>query len=450
MPYQEAKRDIYTVSRLNREVNQLLQSGFPQIWLEGEISNLVRASSGHLYFSLKDQEAQIRAAMFRNRNLYLNFKPANGMQVLIRARIGLYEPRGDFQIVAEEMEESGDGTLRRAFDALKTRLAAEGLFDSQRKKPLPGLPHRIGVLTSATGAAIRDVLITLKRRFPLIPVLLYPIHVQGEAAAGDICKTLALADKRQDCDVLLLVRGGGSLEDLQAFNEERVARAIAGCRIPVVTGIGHATDFTIADLVADHRAATPTAAAECITPAYQEWLENLNTLRKHLHSQLRVLLQRQHTKLAALNRHLKLLHPLQRLQHQAQFLDELEKRLLKGCLHSIADRRQDSMRLNDRLRFHSPRNLLIKLQNRSNYAREKLYTLSQHNIAWQKQRLNQVLQTLETVSPLSTLQRGYALVNKSSDQSLITDQAQVLAHEMLLVRLAKGRLLVTVKKKYDT
>lgn len=445
----ELKRNIYTVSRLNREVNQLLQSGFPLIWLEGEISNLTRPSSGHLYFSLKDAQAQIRAAMFRNRTPYLGFKPQNGMEVRVRARIGLYEPRGDFQIIVEHIEEAGDGALRQAFEALKTRLSTEGLFNPERKKQLPELPHRIGVITSPTGAAIRDVLSVLKRRFPLIPILLYPVQVQGDAAVADINAALELADKRQDCDVLLLVRGGGSLEDLQAFNEERVARAITTCRIPIVTGIGHEIDFTIADFVADHRAATPSAAAECVTPSDREWLNNLNNLCKRLYSQLHTLTHDNHTRLTALNRHLKLLHPLQRLEHQTQRLDELENRLLKNGHQTITQKQHQYTRLSDQLNFHSPQRRLTELGNRHRYFSEKLQTLGQQQIIQQQQHLNHVMQTLDAVSPLATLQRGYAIVTQPLNQVLVTNHEQVKQEEVLLVQLAKGKLSVKVEKKHN-
>ena len=270
----ESIREIFTVSDLNREARELLEGHFPLVWVEGEISNLARPSSGHIYFSLKDEAAQVRCAMFKMRNRLLNFQPENGQQVLARARISLYEARGDFQLIIEHMEETGDGALRRQFELLKHKLFEEGLFDESHKRELPSLPTRLGVITSPSGAAIRDILSVLKRRFPGIPILIYPVPVQGNEAPPAIIDAIKTAGIRKDCDLLILARGGGSLEDLWAFNDESVARAIYHCPIPVVTGIGHEIDFTIADFVADFRAPTPSAAAEYISPDQNEWLEN--------------------------------------------------------------------------------------------------------------------------------------------------------------------------------
>ena len=261
-PQGTAGRDIFSVSRLNREVRRLLEQGFARIWLEGELSNIARPSSGHLYFTLKDAGAQIRGAMFRNRSQSLRFNPDAGLQVLVRARVSLYEPRGDYQLIVEHMEEAGDGALRREFEELKNRLAEEGLFAAEAKQALPVLPECVGVITSPSGAAIRDVLSVLRRRFPAIPVLIYPVAVQGKAAAAGIAESIRRAATRGDCDVLILTRGGGSLEDLWPFNEEVVARAIFDCRLPVVSAIGHEIDFTISDIVADQRAPNPSAPAE--------------------------------------------------------------------------------------------------------------------------------------------------------------------------------------------
>src|SRR5580700_5001795 len=271
-PSARPDRDVYSVSRLNREVRTLLERGFGMIWLEGEISNFSRPSSGHWYFSMKDAGAQVRCAMFRQRNMLCAFTARDGQKVLLRARIGLYEPRGEFQLLVEHMEDAGLGALKRQFDELAAKLAAEGLFAPERKRPLPALPKRIGVITSPSGAAIHDILHVLARRFAAIPVLLYPVAVQGAAAAAEIIAALALAGRRAECDVLILARGGGSLEDLWAFNDEALARAIVASPIPVITGIGHEIDFTIADFAADVRAPTPSAAAELVVPDAEEWL----------------------------------------------------------------------------------------------------------------------------------------------------------------------------------
>src|SRR5690606_35272474 len=267
------EREILSVSQLNRRAKQLLETHLPLLWVEGELSNVSQPSSGHWYFTLKDDQAQVRCAMFRNRNMLVRFKPQQGQQVLVRARVSLYEGRGDYQLIAEHMEEAGTGALQRAFEALKAKLGAEGLFDEARKRPIPTLPRHIGVITSPTGAAIRDVLTVLERRFPSIPVTVIPVAVQGKESAPQIVRALELANRCGLFDVLLLTRGGGSLEDLWSFNEEAVARAVAASQLPVVCAVGHEVDFSIADFVADLRAPTPSAAAELMTPDGEDWLE---------------------------------------------------------------------------------------------------------------------------------------------------------------------------------
>jgi exodeoxyribonuclease VII large subunit len=295
-------RDVYTPSRLNREARMLLERGLPALWIEGEISNLSRPSSGHWYFSLKDEAAQIRCAMFRQRNLLARFTPKDGMHVQARGRVSLYEQRGDYQFILDYIEEAGEGALRRKFEVLKAKLAAEGLFNVENKRPLPKLPRRIGVITSPTGAALRDILHVLKRRFCTIPVLVYPVQVQGAAAAPQIASAIRLACERADCDVLILARGGGSLEDLWAFNEEIVARAIHACTIPLISGVGHEVDFTIADFVADVRAPTPTGAAELVVPDCAEWSRSLTMIERRLTGTLRRLLNERAQRFAWLKR----------------------------------------------------------------------------------------------------------------------------------------------------
>ena len=326
--YPVAQRDVYTVSRLNRSARAILEGSFPLLWVEGEISNLSRPSSGHWYFSLKDEAAQVRCAMFRNRNMYMNVTPQNGDQVLLRVQVSLYENRGDYQLIVEHLEEAGDGALRRAFDLLKQRLAKEGLFDAARKRPLPALPRRIGVITSPHGAALRDVLSVLRRRYPAIPVLIYPTAVQGASAAQDVAATIRLASARNECDVLIVARGGGSLEDLWAFNEEVVARALHACTIPVVTGVGHETDFTIADFVADQRAPTPSVAAEMVSPNRAEWQRRLTQLKQRVAGFMTAKLADGQRTLHWLTTRLQ--HPAQRLARQAQRMDELELRLQRA------------------------------------------------------------------------------------------------------------------------
>src|SRR6202142_4295411 len=275
-------RDVYSVSRLNREVRVLLERGFGSLWLEGEISNFSRPSSGHWYFSLKDAAAQVRGAMFRQRNMLCSFTARDGQKVLVRARVGLYEPRGEYQLIIDHMEDAGLGALKRQFEELSARLNLEGLFAAERKRPLPSLPRRIGVITSPTGAAVRDIVHVLARRFPAAAVLIYPVSVQGAQAAAEIVAALESAGVRAECDVLILARGGGSLEDLWAFNDERLARAIVASPIPVITGIGHEIDFTIADFAGDVRAPTPSAAAELVVPDVEEWLNSFGRLGARL------------------------------------------------------------------------------------------------------------------------------------------------------------------------
>ena len=321
-PIATPSRDIYSVSRLNREVRAVLEASFPLLWVEGEISNLARPSSGHIYFSLKDEQCQVRCAMFRMQRSRLRFSPDNGKRVLVRARVGLYEGRGEFQLIVEHMELFGEGALRQAFELLKQKLAAEGLFDSTNKKPLPALPTRIGVITSPSGAAIRDILSVLGRRFPSIPVVVYPAAVQGDAAPGELMSAIDAAVRRDECDVLIIGRGGGSLEDLWAFNDEQLARKIAGCPIPVVSAVGHEIDFTIADFVADLRAPTPSGAAEIVVPDRDDWLRAVNSLATRIARQAQRAIEDRAQALDWLNRRLLQSSPQRTLhrQHSARHL----------------------------------------------------------------------------------------------------------------------------------
>ena len=288
------QRDIFTISRLNSEVRAVLEGSFPLVWVEGEISNIASPRSGHLYFSLKDAHAQVRCALFRPKRQLLRFEPSNGAQVLARARIGFYEPRGDFQLIIEHLEPAGAGSAQREFEALKQRLQSEGLFDNERKQPLPAFPQRLGVVTSPSGAAIRDVIKVLRRRAPHIPVTIFPAQVQGKGAAEELLQALEIALQRADCDVLLLTRGGGSVEDLAAFNDERLARAVAAAGIPIVSAVGHEIDFTITDFVADRRAPTPSAAAELISPDAAALLQTIDKLSQRIKSGMRRRLQAEH------------------------------------------------------------------------------------------------------------------------------------------------------------
>ena len=441
------EREVYSPSRLNREVRALLEVSFPLLWVEGEVSNLSRPASGHIYFSLKDAGAQVRCAMFRQRNLRLDFRPENGAQVRLRARVSLYEARGDFQLIVEHMEEAGAGALQRAFEELKQRLAAEGLFAAEAKRPLPELPRAIGVVTSATGAALRDVLSVHRRRFPAIPLIIYPVPVQGEGAGERIAAALRRAGERGDCDVLLLVRGGGSLEDLWAFNEEVVARAIRACPIPVVSGVGHEVDVTIADFAADRRAPTPSAAAELVTPDREEWLATLGGLQRRLQAALRRDLEQRRRHLDGLHRRLK--HPGRRLQEIAQRLDELEQRLGRAQQTVLNQRRGRLAELRAHLARHSPLHRLERLGDRCEALARRLHDGVGRSMEGRRQRLETAARALDTVSPLATLGRGYALVLRQTDGAVVRAHTEVARGDRVEARLAHGRLYCRVEETND-
>ena len=327
-------RDIYSISRLNREVRTLLETGFPLLWIEAELSNFARPASGHWYFSLKDEAAQVKCAMFKNRNQLVKVLPANGKQVLVRARIGLYEPRGDYQIIIEHMEEAGDGALRRQFEILKNKLAEEGLFDTTHKNTIPRTITRVGIVTSPSGAAVHDILTTLQRRFPM-QIIIYPTPVQGKGACKKIATAINKANARQEVDVLLVARGGGALEDLWEFNEEIVARAIYESKIPVVTGVGHEVDFTIADFVADQRAATPTAAAELISPDRYQQLQKLTSYQSRLIGLIEKNLQQKQQQVDWLSKRIR--HPKERLQILKQKVNQLNQRNIRSLESILSD-----------------------------------------------------------------------------------------------------------------
>lgn len=439
-------RDIYTPSRLNREARTLLERGFPALWIEGELSNLSRPSSGHWYFSIKDESAQLRCAMFRQRNLYTRFTPRDGMHVLVRGKVSLYEARGDYQFLADSMEEAGEGALRRRFEELKARLAKEGLFDTARKRALPPLPRRIGVITSPTGAAVRDVLHILQRRFSTIPVLLYPVPVQGATAAAQIAEAIRLASARAECDVLILARGGGSLEDLWSFNEEVVARAIADCAIPLVSGIGHEVDFTIADFVADVRAPTPSGAAELVAPDCNEWLRNFSLLSRRLAVALQRGQAARTQRFEWLQRRLAQQHPGVELRQRAQRLDELEQRLVRITRQSLRNRGTNVAQLSAQLRQASPALRLAAVRGRLDIARAAMTAALRAQIESLRSKLAVTVGTLDAISPLATLQRGYAIVSDAN--GVVTDAGKLQPGAAIQARLAQGRLQARVETVY--
>ncbi len=436
------ERQVLSVSQLNRRAKQLLETHLPLIWVEGEISNLARPSSGHWYFTLKDDNAQVRCAMFRGRNQQVRFQPQQGQQVLVRARVSLYENRGDYQLIAEHMEEAGHGALQRAFEALKEKLLQEGLFDEARKRPLPALPQHIGVITSGTGAAIRDILTVLQRRFPSIPVTLIPVPVQGKEAAPAIVRALDLANRAELFDVLIVGRGGGSLEDLWPFNEEMVARAIAGSEVPVVSAVGHEVDFTIADFVADLRAPTPSAAAELVVPDASDWLTQFRGYAQRLTQLMQRRLRAEQQHVQHLGKRLR--HPGERLQQQSQRLDGLELRLNQVMRQRLTTARQRLDNLAARQKAQRPEPRLRQWRLQVEQHRERLNRQMQQIIKQQRQRLGEAGRLLHSVSPLNTLERGYAIVHGEAGE-VVRDAAQVKAGDRIRTRVAKGEILSRVE-----
>ena len=434
----QSSEKILTVTQLNRATSQLLDNHFLSLWVEGEISNFSAPSSGHLYFSLKDANAQVRCAMFKNQQRRLNFNPSNGKQVLIKARVSLYEPRGDFQLIVEQIEEAGDGALRRAFEALKLKLSDEGLFDKTNKQALPLLPGAIGIITSPTGAAIRDIITVLRRRFTAIPVIIYPVAVQGNNAKHEIAKAIQIANERNECDILIVGRGGGSLEDLWAFNEEIVARAIFASTIPVISAVGHETDITIADFVADHRAATPSAAAEFASPDQQEWLTRFNQLALLLQQQLTRKLNQKTQTLTWINQRLQQQHPGQKLLRNAQRLDELELRLKQSMQGKLDRHKQQLATKTAKLGQYNPKITIKHYKLKQMHLMQRLNSVMQYKLTTLNQSLITSSQTLHAVSPLATLNRGYAWVIKQSNGELISSTQQLQLGESVETKLAEG------------
>jgi exodeoxyribonuclease VII large subunit len=484
------ERDVYSVSRLNREVRVLLERGFGTLWLEAEISNFSRPSSGHWYFCLKDASAQVRCAMFRQRNMLCAFTARDGQKVLVRARIGLYEPRGEFQLIVDHLEDAGLGALQRQFEELRARLAAEGLFSAERKRRLPALPKRIGVITSPTGAAVRDILHVLARRFPAVGVLIYPVAVQGAQAAAEIVVALKTAAARNECDVLILARGGGSLEDLWTFNDEKLARAIVASPIPVISGIGHEVDVTIADFAADVRAPTPSAAAELVVPDADEWLAACLRLGTRLERCMRRRLAERGERLRWLNGRAAQVSPIARLAQQTQRLDELDQRMSRAMHRRIDGYRErllwlrgrtalvsPSARLAQHLsrledveqrlgrairQVHSGRMALFRecrgrlwhgnplarvrtLASRQEALAARLEAAGREAVRGARERLLPLVRTLNAVSPLATLERGYAIVVDERGK-ILRDAAHAADGEIIEARLAVGRIRARVQR----
>ncbi|MGN4933756.1 exodeoxyribonuclease VII large subunit [Aeromonas rivipollensis] len=445
---QSRQQQIFTVTRLNSAVRMILEQDLGLVWLTGELSNLAMPSSGHWYFSLKDISAQVRCAMFKGNNRRVPFRPQDGMQVLVQARVSLYEPRGDYQLIIESMQPAGDGMLTLRFEELKRRLGAEGLFDEGRKRPLPREPRAVGLVTSATGAALHDMLTVLERRAPDLPVFIYPTQVQGSAATAQIVAAITLANRRAEVDVLIVGRGGGSLEDLWCFNEEAVARAIANSAIPVVSAVGHEVDVTISDFAADLRAPTPSAAAELVAPDRSARAQRL----VHLKQRLVQAISRRQTDarhgFALLQKRLDHQDPKRRLEQQSQRLDELSGRLqqlLNLRLHQ-GERRLANLEL--RLQARSPSTLLAAGKRRHQLAEERLHTLMSKRQDLAAHRLAMLSARLDGVSPLATLGRGYSITRTPSGE-VISRAAQVSPGQQLVTTLAEGDLRVRVEEVHN-
>ena len=436
--------DIYTVTRLNRQARLILEGELGTVALTGEISNLATPSSGHWYFSLKDAQSQLRCAMFRGNNRSVAFRPKNGDQVLITGKITLYEPRGDYQLVAQTLAPAGAGLLKQQYETLKLRLDEEGLFAHSRKRPLPEHPKRVGIISSASGAALHDMLSVLARRAPYIEVVLYPSQVQGELAASQLISALQTANRRNETDLLILARGGGSLEDLWCFNDERLVRAIAASTLPVVSAVGHEVDITLSDLVADLRAPTPSAAAELISrdgsaqqQQYQQWQARL------YHAQQRAMLTIRQ-RLTSLDARLQRLHPQQQLQQQAQQLDRLETRLRRAQQLALSQSQQQLNTLALRLQYQHPAQYVSRQKRALSHLAERLQILSKQQLNQYAHQLALASSRLNAISPLATLARGYSITQHNN--KVLTDVSQLAPGDQLHTQLAHGEVVSQVLK----
>ncbi|WP_433886272.1 exodeoxyribonuclease VII large subunit [Pseudomonas vranovensis] len=439
-------REVLTVSQLNGRARVLLEDVFRNVWVEGEISNLARPASGHVYFTLKDSGAQVRCALFRQNAARVRQALRDGLAVKVRGKVSLFEGRGDYQLILDTVEPAGDGALRLAFEALKEKLGAEGLFSAENKRALPAHPQRIGIVSSPTGAVIRDIISVFRRRAPQVELTLIPTAVQGREAINQIVRALQLADSR-GFDALILARGGGSLEDLWCFNEEAVARAIAACQTPIVSAVGHETDVSISDFVADVRAPTPSAAAELLAPDSSDLQRRIDSLKRRLLLRIQSRLMHDRLRLDSLTRRLR--HPGERLRQQAQRLDDLDMRLRRAFEQRLNQRRERLARLDTRLAAQHPGRTLALLKQRLDSLAERLPRAMRETLKDRRQRLQAQVQTLHVVSPLATLGRGYSILLDERGQA-IRNAAQTHNGQRLTARLGEGELLVRVEDNHLT
>ncbi|WP_305841524.1 exodeoxyribonuclease VII large subunit [Photobacterium leiognathi] len=444
-PQSQTNSRIYTVSSLNAQVRLILENEMGVVWLIGELSNFSMPVSGHWYFTLKDSRAQVKCAMFKGSNRHVTFKPGNGNQVLVKARLSLYEPRGDYQLIIESMQPEGDGRLQQQFEQLKMSLAAEGLFAQSLKKSLPEQPKRVGIITSKTGAALHDILHVLQRRDPSLPIVIYPTMVQGESAAISIAQAIGRANARQECDVLIVGRGGGSLEDLWAFNEEIVARTIAASQIPIVSAVGHEVDVTIADFVADVRAPTPSAAAELISRDMTHQTQLLDRKRQQLRHAIAAYLSQSLRQTTQLQHRLERQHPQLRLNLQQQHLDEISQRLTQAMARKLQKHQQHVEHNNYKLSLYSPASLVRNAQRNLERSEQRLYDALDRRLLNARHKLAVAAEKLETVSPLATLARGYS-ITRNEQGDVIRKASQVNAGDTLITTVTDGEIHSSVIK----
>ena len=437
-----------SVSDLNRQVKRMLEVSYGQIWVSGEISGLSRPNSGHWYFSLKDTKAQIRCAMFRGFNQRVRFQPKEGDLILVRAKVSLYEGRGDYQLIVEGMEPAGLGQLQAEFDALKLKLSLEGLFDEVNKKTIPSIPSKVAVITSQSGAVIHDIISVTQRRFPALEIIVLPVSVQGDKAASEIAKSIEFANQHHIADVIIVGRGGGSLEDLWAFNEEIVARAIYSSSLPIISAVGHEVDFTIADLVADYRAPTPSAAAEKVTPDQFEIMQQLDQQQRRLQYFMDMRLQRHADKLQHLRRHLK--HPGDVLNDKEAYMATLATRLKLALKNSLTLAQHRYETCTQALFKYEPSQTIQQKMQTIDYLYEKLLNKQTSLIEAQQHRLSIAAQTLNTASPLATLGRGYAILSKKDkngkDKQVISSSQKLKAGDKISASLKDGVVHCTVEQ----
>ncbi|MDP8051428.1 exodeoxyribonuclease VII large subunit [Pasteurella atlantica] len=437
--------NILTVTQLNYTVRNLLEMELGHIWLTGEISNFSQPVSGHWYLTLKDDKAQVRSAMFRMKNRSVNFQPQNGMQVLVCAKISLYEPRGDYQLIIESMQMAGDGLLQQQFEQLKIKLSEAGLFSQQYKKAIPSFVKTVGIVTSSTGAALQDILNVLQRRDPSLNIIIYPTLVQGSEAKRDIVTSINVANSRKECDVLIVGRGGGSLEDLWCFNEEEVAYAIFNSNIPIISAVGHEIDVTITDFVADLRAPTPSAAAELVSRDQQDLLRQLQQYYDRSNFAFDRLWGSKITQLEQLQKRLSFQHPMRQVDYQKTQLEQQKTLLLKAFQQVVKTKKQSIVQLNQRVELNPLSSYLMKQQQKQDYLTQRLNYAIEKKFTQKQQLFQQYCTQLDSLSPLKVLSRGYS-VTRNENNEVITSIKQIKMGDQIKTKVLKGELISEVIK----